>query len=109
MEGIPLLRDIIILMGVSIPIIILFHRLGMPIIVGFIVTGVIIGPHGLKLITEAGTVEMLAQIGVVMLLFTIGLELSIAKLRDIGREAIIYGGVGVLLTTGRLFCFVEGL
>lgn len=107
MEGIPLLRDIIILMGVSIPIIILFHRLGMPIIVGFIVTGVIIGPHGLKLITEAGTVEMLAQIGVVMLLFTIGLELSIAKLRNIGREAIIYGGLQILLTTAVVIVIVK--
>ena len=107
MEGIPLLRDIIILMGVSIPIIILFHRLGMPIIVGFLVTGVIIGPHGLKLITEAGTVEMLAQIGVVMLLFTIGLELSIAKLRNIGREAIICGGLQILLTTAVIIVIVK--
>src|SRR3989337_2441197 len=107
MEGIPLLRDIIILMGVSIPIIILFHRLGMPIIVGFIVTGVIIGPYGLKLITEAGTVEMLAQIGVVMLLFTIGLELSIAKLRNIGREAIICGGLQILLTTTVIIVIVK--
>jgi monovalent cation:H+ antiporter-2, CPA2 family len=99
MEGLPLLRDIIILMGVSVPVIFVFHRLGMPTIVGFLVTGVIIGPHGLGLITEASTVENLAQIGVVMLLFTIGLELSFAKLRNIGREAIVGGGLQILFTT----------
>ncbi|MEK7841618.1 MAG: cation:proton antiporter, partial [Deltaproteobacteria bacterium] len=99
MEGLPLLRDIIILMGVSIPIIFVFHRLGMPTIVGFLATGIIIGPHGLGLITKAGTVEVLAQIGVVMLLFTIGLELSFAKLRNVGREAVIGGGLQIIFTT----------
>ncbi|MBI3399728.1 MAG: cation:proton antiporter [Deltaproteobacteria bacterium] len=99
MEGIPLLRDIIILMGVSIPILIIFHRLGIPTILGFLATGFIIGPHGSKLITEVGTVELLAQIGVVMLLFTIGLELSFAKLRNVGREAVLYGGLQIILTS----------
>ncbi|MEK6599905.1 MAG: cation:proton antiporter [Deltaproteobacteria bacterium] len=99
MEGLPLLRDIIILMGVSVPIIFIFHRFGMPTIVGFLATGVIIGPHGFGLITEAGTVENLAQIGVVMLLFTIGLELSFAKLRNVGREAVIGGGLQIIFTT----------
>lgn len=99
MEGLPLLRDIIILMGVSVPIIFFFHRLGIPTIVGFLVTGIIIGPHGFKLITEVGTVELLAQVGVVMLLFTIGLELSFAKLRNVGREAVIGGGLQIIFTT----------
>ena len=99
MESLPLLRDIIILMGVSVPIIFVFHRLGMPTIVGFLATGVIIGPHGFGLITEAGTVELLAQIGVVMLLFTIGLELSFAKLRNVGKEAVIGGGLQIIFTT----------
>src|SRR3989304_10221779 len=99
MEGIPLLRDIIVLMGISVPIIIIFHRLGMPTVVGFLATGVIIGPHGFKLITEIGTVELLAQIGVVLLLFTIGLELSFAKLKNVGREAIVGGGLQIIFTT----------
>ena len=99
MEGIPLLKDIIILMGVSIPVIIFFHRLGMPIILGFITTGIIIGPSGFGLITEVGTVELLAQVGVVLLLFTIGLELSFAKLKNVGREAIIGGGLQIIFTT----------
>lgn len=99
MEGLPLLRDIIILMGVSVPVILVFHRLGMPTIVGFLATGVIIGPHGFRLITEVGTVENLAQVGVVMLLFTIGLELSFAKLRNVGREAVISGGLQIIFTT----------
>src|SRR3989304_8759128 len=99
MEDIPLLRDIIILIGASSPVILIFHRLGIPTIVSFLTTGIIIGPHGLKLITEIGTVELLAQIGVVMLLFTIGLELSFAKLRNIGREAFIGGGLQIIFTS----------
>ncbi|MBI5048340.1 MAG: cation:proton antiporter [Deltaproteobacteria bacterium] len=99
MEEIPLLRDIIILMGVSVPVIFIFYRLGLPTIVGFLATGFIIGPHGFKLITEVSTVELLAQIGVVMLLFTIGLELSFAKLRNVGREAVIGGGLQIIFTT----------
>lgn len=99
METLPLLRDIIILMAVSVPVVVVFHRFGMPVILGFITAGVIAGPHGFKLITEAATVELLAQIGVVMLLFTIGLELSFAKLKNVGRDAIIGGGLQIIFTT----------
>src|SRR3989337_3477399 len=91
MENIPLLRDIVILMAVSVPISILLTRLGLPRVIGFLLTGVIVGPYGSGLITELHRVETLAQIGVVLLLFTIGLEFSVSRLLNI-RKAGILGG-----------------
>ncbi|MDH4227049.1 MAG: cation:proton antiporter [Deltaproteobacteria bacterium] len=85
-------------MAVSVPIVFILTRAGLPSIVGFFVTGIIIGPHGFALVKEAGSVEMLAEIGIVLLLFTIGIEFSIKKILDIKREAFIGGGLQVLIT-----------
>jgi len=98
LENIPLLKDIVILMAVSVPISFLLSRLGLPTVIGFFLTGVIIGPYGFGLVTELETVDTLAQIGVVLLLFTIGLEFSIARLLNIKREGLLGGGLQVLLT-----------
>jgi len=98
MENIPLLRDIVILMAVSVPIGFLLSRLGLPIIIGFLLTGVIIGPYGTGLVTELHRVETLAQIGVVLLLFTIGLEFSVSRLLNIKKEGLMGGGMQVGLT-----------
>ena len=98
MENIPLLRDIVILMAVSVPISILLTRLGLPIVIGFLLTGVIVGPYGSGLITELHRVETLAQIGVVLLLFTIGLEFSVSRLLNIRKEGILGGGFQVGFT-----------
>src|SRR3990172_12491875 len=100
MEQIPLLQDIVILTVISVPINIILPRAGLPTVIGFLIAGVIIGPHGLGLVTEVHTVEILAEIGVVMLLFTIGLEFSITKMLGIRREGILGGGLQVGLTTG---------
>ncbi|HLC18891.1 MAG TPA: cation:proton antiporter [Thermodesulfobacteriota bacterium] len=100
MEQIPLLQDIVILTVISVPMSIILTRAGLPTVIGFLITGVIIGPHGLGLVTEVHTVEILAEIGVVMLLFTIGLEFSITKMLGIRREGILGGGLQVGLTTG---------
>jgi CPA2 family monovalent cation:H+ antiporter-2 len=94
----PLLRDLLVLFAASIPIVFLFQRLNVPTIVGFLIAGVVIGPHGLGLIAEAAAVESLAEMGVVLLLFVIGLELSLEQLLHLGRVVLISGGLQVLLT-----------
>ncbi len=99
MENIPLLKDLIILMVAAVPITFFFHKLGLPTIVGFLITGVVIGPFGFGLITDHHAIEILAEIGVVLLLFTIGLEFSISRLIKIRKEALIGGGLQVGLTT----------
>ncbi len=99
MESIPLLKDLVVLMATAVPISILLTRIGLPIIIGFLITGVIIGPYGFALITEIKTVETLAQIGTVLLLFTIGLEFSLTRMLDIRREGILGGGLQVVVTS----------
>jgi len=66
--------------------------------VGFLISGILAGPHGLGLISGAHEVEILAEIGVALLLFTIGIELSFAKLFEIRKSVLIGGSVQVLLT-----------
>jgi CPA2 family monovalent cation:H+ antiporter-2 len=100
MEDIPLLRDIVILMVISVPMSFLLTRVGLPTVIGFLLTGVIVGPHGFGLVTEMHEVEVLAEIGIVLLLFTIGLEFSIKRMIELKREGLIGGGLQVALTTG---------
>jgi K+:H+ antiporter len=97
-HGLPLLDDLLILLVASIPIAFLCHRLRLPVIVGFMITGVVIGPYGLGLIKDAQAVESLAEIGVVLLLFTIGLEFSLRRMLEMKRLVIWGGGLQVLLT-----------
>ncbi|MBI5888636.1 MAG: cation:proton antiporter [Deltaproteobacteria bacterium] len=98
MENLPLLKDIVLLMAVSVPISIVLTRAGLPTIIGFLLTGVIMGPFGLALVTGMGTVDTLAQVGMVLLLFTIGLEFSLTRMLDIRREGILGGGLQVAVT-----------
>ncbi len=84
-------------------VVLIFHRLKVPHIVGFLVCGVAVGPHGLNLITRHEDVDMLAEIGVVLLLFTIGLEFSLAELRRIKNYVLVGGSLQVIGTAGIAF------
>lgn len=92
------IRDIIIILVVSIPIVFFFSRVRIPSIVGFLIAGMIIGPSGFKLITDIEIIEMLATFGVILLLFTIGLELSIQRLMQMKNVLLITGSVQVFGT-----------
>lgn len=85
-------------MAASVPLTILFHRFGQPAIIGFLITGAVIGPYGAGIVTEMSAVELLAQIGVVLLLFVVGLEFSLAKIFRLRREGILGGGLQVAAT-----------
>jgi CPA2 family monovalent cation:H+ antiporter-2 len=95
----PLLQDLLVLLLASVPIAFIFHRLRLPTIVGFMITGVLIGPHGLRLIRDAQAIEVLAEIGVALLLFTIGLEFSLRRMLEMRRLVLFGGGLQVILTT----------
>lgn len=99
-EEATILRELIILLAVSLPITFLFHKIKLPALVGFLITGVLIGPHGGGVIMDTSTVERLAEIGVVLLLFTVGLEFSLADILRSGRQLLLGGGLQVLLTIG---------
>ncbi len=95
---IPLLNDIIIIFVLSIAVLFLFNRLRMPALVGFLVTGILAGPHGLGLIKAVHEVEIMAEIGVVLLLFTIGMEFSLTTLSRIKKSILLGGTTQVFFT-----------
>ena len=95
---IPLLKDFIIIFGLSIAVLLICHRLRIPYIVGFLVTGIVAGPQGLQLIRAIEEVHILAEIGIVVLLFTVGLEFSVKKILLYKRYFIIAGPIQVGLT-----------
>ncbi len=94
----PLLQDILVLLGFSVIIVFALQKLKLPSIVGFLITGVIIGPYGLSLIEAVEQVEILSEIGVILLLFVIGMELSIKQLISIKKTVFIGGFFQVAVT-----------
>ena len=93
------LRELVIVLTATIAIVFIFQKLRLPNIVGFLLTGVIIGPHGFQLIQSVDQVESLAEIGVVLLLFTIGLEFSLETILSVQRRVVWAGLLQVVLTT----------
>ncbi|PXF57596.1 MAG: potassium transporter KefB [Deltaproteobacteria bacterium] len=106
---IPLLNDIVIIFGLSVAVLFACHWLKVPHIVGFLITGIIAGPYGLGLIRAVHEVEILAEIGVVLLLFTIGIEFSLEKLLRIRKTVLLGGSIQVLLTILVTFFVVNRL
>jgi CPA2 family monovalent cation:H+ antiporter-2 len=93
-----LLRDLIVLYGMAMLIAFLMRRAKQPTIVGYLLTGVVAGPFGLRLISDTSAVEILAEVGVALLLFTIGLELSIAKLMRMRQWVLGAGSLQLAAT-----------
>jgi len=104
-----LLRDLAIIFAGSLLVILVFHRLKLPALPGFIVAGVLLGPNALGLVSDVRQVESLAEVGVILLLFTIGIEFSLSRLREMGRQVVIGGGAQVLLTVGLSATLAAGL
>jgi len=93
-----LMNDILIIVGLSAAVLYACHRLKVPVIVGYLLTGVTAGPYGLALIREIEAVRVLAEVGVVSLLFTIGLEFSFRNLLQVRRSVLLGGSIQVGLT-----------
>ncbi len=97
-----LLFQLLLLVGLAIPIVALAHRIGAPPLVGFLLAGVLIGPHGLGLIANPDDVSALSEIGIALLLFTVGLELSLSHVLRWARQVFLGGALqvgGTLLLT----------
>ena len=99
----PILQDIIILLSFSVAVVLLLQRFNIPSILGFLITGLLIGPYGFGLINAVNEIEIIAEIGVILLLFVIGMELSLKQLVTMRKTVFIGGfiqvGVSVLLIT----------
>ncbi|MDH4120799.1 MAG: cation:proton antiporter [Deltaproteobacteria bacterium] len=99
MEGLSLLKDIAVIFAMAVAVVLLLGRLNLPSIAGYLIAGVVLGPNGLGLVKDIHAVETLAEVGVVVLLFTIGLEFSLERLKRIWRMVMIGGGLQVGATT----------
>ena len=95
---IPILADAVMVFGLSCAVIVASHKLRIPTIIGFLLTGVLAGPHCLGLVGATHEVEMFAEVGVILLLFVIGLELSLDELIRLKRPVFVGGTAQVLLT-----------
>lgn len=93
-----LLTDLLIIFGLSIPVVFTFSKLKIAPLIGFLLAGILAGPFGFGLIRDVENIEILAEIGVVLLLFTIGIEFSLRELLKIKRIVILGGGLQVLIT-----------
>ena len=93
------LKALVLVFGVSALAVFALNRLHIPPLVGFILAGALIGPSGIGIIENVHEIEVLAEIGVVLLLFTIGVEFSLKKLVRIRKLVLFSGGGQVLLTT----------
>ncbi len=101
-----ILLDFLIILLLGMGVLLIFQRLKIPEIVGFFLTGIIAGPGGLGLISSLHEVEIVAEVGVILLLFTIGIEFSLKNLMNIRRIVLIGGSLQVFLTI--LFVIIAG-
>ena len=93
-----LFTEILLLFGLTVVVAVVTTRLHLPTIVSFLLTGMLAGPHGLGIISAMEEVERLAEIGVILLLFTVGLEFSLERLNQIRTLVLGAGGLQVGLT-----------
>jgi CPA2 family monovalent cation:H+ antiporter-2 len=92
------LRDILVIFAVAVAVVTVLRKLRVPPIAGFILSGALVGPNALGLVTDVAQVEVLAEVGVVLLLFGLGLELSLDRMRRLWRVILIGGTLQVGLT-----------
>ncbi|MDI3280224.1 MAG: cation:proton antiporter [Bacillota bacterium] len=103
----PLLQDLVAIFLLSAGLLLLCHQIRMPAMVGFLLTGVVAGPHGVGLFESVREVELLAEIGVILLLFTVGIESSLNRLLQIRRAALLGGSLQVGLTLLAVFALLR--
>ena len=92
------LKDLVIVLGAAVVVVAILRRVGVPSIAGFILAGALAGPTALRLVDDTRQVEVLAEIGVVLLLFGIGLEISLERLRRLWKAVLLGGGIQVGFT-----------
>ncbi|ARB29170.1 cation:proton antiporter [Pseudomonas tolaasii] len=99
MHAISFIQDLAVIMLVAGVVTILFHRLKQPVVLGYIVAGFIIGPHTppFGLIHDEDTIKTLAELGVIFLMFCLGLEFSLRKLFKVGATAFIAAFLEIIL------------
>ena len=93
-----ILSDLIIILSVSAIVLFISTKLKLPSVVGFLTAGILVGPFGIELITTAEEVNVMAEIGILLLLFSIGIEFSLGKLIEAKKYVLVGGMIQVGLS-----------
>ena len=111
MTEIVYLKDLVVVLAASVLVVAVLRRLGVPSIAGFILAGALAGPAALGLIGNTHEVEVLAEVGVVLLLFGIGMELSLERLRRLWKPVLVGGGLQMAFAVAgtTVVCLLFGL
>lgn len=95
-----ILGELALLGALAVGVTLLFLAVRMPVVAGLLAAGALAGPAGFGLIDDPGRIQVLAEVGVVFLLFTIGLEFSLKRLKNIANLVLVGGSLQVMLTIG---------
>lgn len=93
-----LLKSLVIILGISASVVFTLGKLRIPSVIGFIISGLIVGPSGINLISDLHAIEIFAEIGVILLMFTIGMEFSISELFSMKKQVFGAGSLQMVFT-----------
>lgn len=95
----PLIKDLAVILGVASLVTLLFQKIRQPVVLGYLLSGIIVGPHmpPYDLVTDVPSLHTLSELGVIFLMFSLGLDFSFHKLKRVGTPAIMTGLVEVIL------------
>lgn len=99
MHDLDFLGELVLIGAIAVAIILIFQRLRIPSVIGLIFTGILLGPSGIGVVYDERMISTLAELGVVLLLFTIGLEFSLEELNKLKR-IVFLGGLVQMVVTG---------
>ncbi|HDX8378599.1 TPA: cation:proton antiporter [Aeromonas salmonicida] len=91
--------DVLILLFAAVLLVAIFRRLGQPVILAYLVAGVLLGPHGAAVLSEQANMQTIAELGIVFLMFSLGLEFSLPRLIAMRLLVVGVGGLQVLFTS----------
>ena len=94
----PILGELLVVFSTVIVVMLLLQRLRQSVIVGYLLTGIIVGPYGFGWVGNREAVDLMAEVGVALLLFMLGVEFSLKKLEQMRKLVLEAGGLQVLLT-----------
>jgi CPA2 family monovalent cation:H+ antiporter-2 len=94
------LTQVLVLLAASLLVVTIARRLRLPAILGYLIVGMALGPHAIDIIAVSDTTRLLAELGIVFLLFTLGLEFSFPRMMAMRREVFGLGSAQVAVTTG---------
>ena len=101
-----ILTDFVVFLGASLVCVLVFRRLGLGAVLGYLIAGILIGPQGFSLISGAEDKLHIAEIGIILLLFLVGLELRPSRLWHLKHDIFIFGGFQVALSGVALVVFL---